>query len=153
LGDVDGKTAVSFGHVYRRGLGVQKLGDAFVKARYVGLAIVFVWFFVGGVTHFTNASMFVRIVPPYIPFAPQIVFVTGVFELLGAIGIWLPRWRQSAGNGLFLLTVCVTPANLYMWMHPRLFSNIHPELLFWRLPMQIALLACIWWATRAPRSL
>jgi len=122
-----------------------------VKLRYVGLALVFTWFAVGGVTHFTNADMFVRIVPPYVPSALTVVYISGVLELLGAIGLCLPRWRERAGIGLFVLTICVTPANVYMWVHPDLFANISPSLLFWRLPLQVALLACIWWSTRTPK--
>jgi len=118
------------------------------KLKLVGLAIVFIWFFVGGIGHFISAEMFVRIVPPYVPFALAAVYVSGVFELLGAIGIWIPRYRQWAGTGLFVLTICVTPANIYMWMNPQLFPTISPTLLAARLPVQLLLLACIWWSTR-----
>jgi uncharacterized membrane protein len=122
-----------------------------LQLRYLGLAVVFLWFFVGGIAHFTNASMFVRIVPPYVPFATAVVYVSGVLELLGAIGILLPTWRQWAGNGLLLLTVCVTPANVYMWLNAHLFPEISPQLLFWRLPLQVLLLFCVAWSTRTGR--
>ncbi|MEO7386106.1 MAG: DoxX family protein [Gammaproteobacteria bacterium] len=116
--------------------------------RYLGLALVFLYFFGGGVAHFVATDMFVKIVPPYIPFPLSAVYVSGVFEVLGAIGIWLPRWREWAGNGLLLLTVCVTPANVYMWMNPQLFPEMSQAALFWRLPLQVLLLALIWWSTR-----
>jgi uncharacterized membrane protein len=119
---------------------------------YLGLALIFVYFFGGGIAHFLSTEMFVRIVPPYIPFPRAAVYLSGVFELLGAVGICIPRWRQRAGNGLIALTVCVTPANVYMWMNPQLFPTMSEVLLFWRLPMQVALLALIWWATRARRA-
>jgi len=124
-----------------------------VTLRNVGLAFVFAWFLVGGVAHFTHTQTFVRIVPPYLPFALQVVYVSGVFELLGAVGICLPRWRQWAGNGLFVLTICVTPANVYMWMQPQLFPEISEAALGARLLVQALLLACIWWATRLPKVL
>ena len=114
--------------------------------------MVFLWFFIGGITHFTNPDMFVRIVPPYVPFAAAVVYVSGVFELLGAVGIWIPRWRQWSGNGLIALTICVTPANVYMWMNPQLFPNISETALGVRLIVQVLLIACIWWSTRAPRN-
>lgn len=119
--------------------------------RYAGLAIVFIWFFVGGIGHFRSAGTFASIVPPYVPFPLAVVYISGVFELLGAIGLCVPRWRQWAGNGLIALTICVTPANVYMWMHPQLFPTISPTLLFWRLPVQVLLLAVIWYSTREPR--
>ena len=118
------------------------------KLKWPGLTIVFLWFFVGGIAHFTSTEMFVRIVPPYVPLALAVVYISGVLEVLGAIGIWIPRWREWAGNGLIVLTICVTPANVYMWMHPELFTNISETLLGVRLIVQALLIACIWWSTR-----
>lgn len=122
------------------------------KLKWVGRAIVFLWFFIGGVAHFTSTEMFVRIVPPYVPGALAAVYVSGVFELLGAIGICIPRTREWAGNGLIALTICVTPANVYMWMNPHLFTNISETLLGVRLIVQVLLIACIWWSTRSQRA-
>ena len=116
--------------------------------KYFGLALVFVYFFGGGVGHFTATAMFERMVPPYIPLPREVVYLTGVLELLGAIGICLPQWRQKAGLGLMALTVCVTPANVYMWLNPSHFPTMSPTMLFWRLPLQLLLLALIWWATQ-----
>jgi uncharacterized membrane protein len=90
-------------------------------------------------------------VPPYVPLPLAAVYVTGVLELIGAVAIWVPRWRSWAGIGLMILTVCVTPANIYMWMNPELFPDISPSALGWRLVAQVVLLAVIWWSTR-PQS-
>ena len=122
------------------------------KWKYVGLAFVCLWFGYGGIGHFISTAFFVRIVPPYVPYPLAVVYVSGVFEILGAIGIWLPRWRKWAGNGLFALTIAVTPANIYMSMNPQLFPNISETVLTIRLFVQVLLLACIWWSTRPPRS-
>jgi len=116
--------------------------------KHVGLTVVFLWFAIGGVFHFLAAPAFARIVPPYVPFALEVVYVTGVLELLGAAALWFPRWRQWAGNALFVFTICVTPANLYMWMNPQLFPDVSETVLGVRLILQVLLLACIWWSTR-----
>jgi uncharacterized membrane protein len=113
-----------------------------------GLAIVFLWFFAGGITHFTDPDFFVAIMPPWIGWHLEIVYISGVFEVIGAIGILLPKFRQMAGNGLFLLTICVTPANLHMWMNPELFPDVPEAFLSGRLVVQVLLLALIWWSTR-----
>lgn len=116
--------------------------------RYACLAIVFLWFFSGGVGHFWSSDLFMSAVPPYIPLPRAVIYVSGAFELLGAIGVLVPRWRQWAGNGLIALTICVTPANVYMWMNPQRFPTLDESLLLWRLPLQVVLLAAIWWSTR-----
>jgi uncharacterized membrane protein len=116
--------------------------------RYLGLAVVFLWFAIGGVGHFLKPQMFVSVVPPYVPFPLEVVYITGVMELLGAIGVCLPRWRQRAGTALFIFTICVTPANIYMWMNAELFPGVSETALGVRLIIQVLLLACIWWSTR-----
>jgi uncharacterized membrane protein len=117
----------------------------------VGLVVVFLWFFVGGFFHFAATDIEMRIVPPSIPWTRAAVLVSGAFELLGAIGILVPVTRRAAGIGLFLLTIAVTPANVYMLQHAELF-NVPRWALIVRLPFQAALLALIVWSTwSAPR--
>jgi uncharacterized membrane protein len=116
----------------------------------LGLAFVFLWFMGGGIMHFVNPDFFVAIMPPYIGYHWEIVYISGVFEILGAIGILIPALRQWAGNGLMLLVVCVSPANIHMWLHPELFPEVPPAFLSIRLVVQVALLALIWWCTRMP---
>ncbi len=105
---------------------------------------------IGGIAHFTNTDFFVAIMPPYIGYHREIVYISGVFEILGAIGILIPALRQWAGNALLLLVLCVSPANIHMWLHPELFPEVPQAFLSIRLVMQVALLALIWWCTRMP---
>jgi uncharacterized membrane protein len=116
--------------------------------KYAGLGLVSLFFLIGGQAHFTQTPFFVSIVPPYVPMPLATVYLTGVLELIGAVAIWVPAWRSWAGIGLFALTVCVTPANVYMWMNPQLFPDISPAFLAWRLVAQVVLLAIIWGSTR-----
>jgi uncharacterized membrane protein len=116
----------------------------------IGLVLVFLWFLFGGVAHFSLTEVEMRIVPPAIPWPRAAVLISGVFELLGAVGILIPRTRRAAGIGLFLLTIAVTPANVYMLQHGELF-NVPRWALIVRLPFQVVLLALILWSTWAPR--
>ena len=116
------------------------------KARRLGLAFVFIWFFVGGLAHFVYTDAEMRIVPPYIPWPREAVWLSGGFELIGALGLLWPASRRAAGIGLFLLTIAVTPAHFYMLQRPELFGVPYWALIL-RLPMQLALLALIAWAT------
>ncbi|MDP9088410.1 MAG: hypothetical protein M3O26_06705 [Pseudomonadota bacterium] len=111
------------------------------------LVLVFLWFTIGGVAHFALTDAEMRIVPPFIPWPRAAVLVSGVFELLGAVGILIPVSRRAAGIGLFLLTLAVTPANVYMLQHSEAFSVPRWALIL-RLPFQVALLAMILWSTR-----
>ena len=119
-------------------------------AKNLGLAIVFLFFMGGGITHFTDPAFFESIMPPWIGFHTEIVYISGIFEILGAIGILLPSLRQWAGNGLILLVICVTPANIHMWLNPDLLPDVPPAFLTIRLIVQVGLLLLIWWSTRMP---
>ena len=122
------------------------------KSSRIGLAIVFLWFFIGGIAHFALTETEMRIVPPWVPWPREAVLLSGVFELLGAAGLLWRRTRRAAGWGLFALTLAVTPAHFYMLQRPDLFPSVPYWALVARLPLQVALLALIVWST-APRRL
>jgi uncharacterized membrane protein len=113
----------------------------------VGIIVVFLWFFVGGIAHFVATEAEMSIMPPYIPLPRLMVLISGFFELLGAAGLLLPATRRAAGLGLFALTIAVTPANIYMLQRPELF-HLPYWVLVVRLAVQVALLALIVWSTR-----
>lgn len=119
--------------------------------RRAGLVFVFLWFLIGGIAHFAATDLEMRIVPPWIPWPRTVVLVSGVLELAGAAGLlWRPT-RRLAGWGLFALTLAVTPANIYMLQQADQFPVPYWALVL-RLPLQVALLALIWWSTAPPRK-
>jgi uncharacterized membrane protein len=122
------------------------------RSRLAGLSFVFLWFFGGGIGHFAATGFFTSIVPPYIPWPLAAVYVSGVFELLGACGLLLPATRPWAGLGLFVLILCVTPANLWMLQHPELYPKFPPAALWLRMVIQVFLLWLVWTSTREPRA-
>jgi len=66
-----------------------------------------------GILHILHSHGFLAIMPPVIPFPREIVIVTGVCEIVGAVGLLIPRTQRLAGIMLALYAVCVWPANLY----------------------------------------
>ena len=74
------------------------------------------WFYaIAGYFHLANPEPFLQIMPPFVPAHGQVVFWTGVAELVGAAGLLQPfsrRLRQWAGIGLALYALCVWPANM-----------------------------------------
>lgn len=114
------------------------------------LVFVFLWFAIGGIAHFAATDLEMRIVPPYVPWPRAAVLISGACELLGAAGLLRARTRRLAGIGLFLLTLAVTPANVYMLQRAEAYDVPH-WLLVARLPLQAGLLALLAWiAWRAP---
>jgi uncharacterized membrane protein len=112
------------------------------------LALAFA-FVAAGTNHFVNPDFFVAIMPPYLPAHLELVYLSGVVEIAGGIGVLIPALRSLAGWGLVALLVAVFPANLHMALHPELFSDMTPFALYSRLPIQILFIAWAYWATRA----
>jgi uncharacterized membrane protein len=121
------------------------------RGKLIGLAIVFLWYLIGGIAHFAAQNLEVSIVPPYIPSPRAAVVVSGVFELLGALGLLYRPTRRAAGWGLCALTIAVTPVHIYMLERPELFAVPYWALVL-RLPLQAVLLALIAWCTTPPPS-
>lgn len=119
-----------------------------LRWKLAGRLFVFAWFFIGGISHFVITDFYLRIMPPYIPFHLACIYFTGVFELLGAIGIWVKQYRSLAGYGLMLLTAVVTLANVQMYQHAEMFPTIPLWVLIIRFPTQVLLLWIIWSTTR-----
>ena len=67
----------------------------------------------GFVLHFFRMQTTASMIPPGFPAPHLLVIVTGVFEILGAVGLFVPAWRRVAGLCLVLLMIAVFPANIY----------------------------------------
>ena len=115
---------------------------------YWGRIALAVFFVVAGINHFVHAGFYIAIVPPGLPAPAALVSLTGVLEILGGVGVLVPRVRRAAGWGLILLLLAVYPANLYMAIHPDHFPRYPAVALYARLPFQLLFIAWTWWATQ-----
>ncbi|PSB29754.1 DoxX family protein [Chlorogloea sp. CCALA 695] len=106
-----------------------------------------------GIIHFFRAEQFARIVPPIFPTYPS-VYISGVFEILGGIGLLIPSVSVAAAWGLIALFIGVFPANIYMAVHNIKLDGVpQNQLLYWgRLPLQAVLIAWAWWYTKHPKQ-
>ena len=111
-----------------------------------------VFFIAAGVNHFVSPALYLKIMPPYLPWHLPLVYLSGVLEVMLGIMVLLPRFRRVAAWGLIALLVAVSPANVQMALHPGLYPEIHPALLWARLPLQLVLMAWAYWYTKASKS-
>jgi uncharacterized membrane protein len=108
----------------------------------------------GGVAHFTITDTYVAMMPEALPWHRPLVYVSGVFEILGGLGLILPQTRRLAAWGLVALLLAVFPANVNMAINHIPFGDYDtPVWALWaRLPLQAVFLAWAWWYTRPERS-
>jgi uncharacterized membrane protein len=119
-----------------------------MTGRRIGLAVVILYFLAGGIALFIFSAAEIRIIPPYVPYPRAANAIAGFFEILGALGLMIPFSRRAAGAGLILLTICVTPANVYMLQNAAQFPDIPVWALAVRLPLQVLLVVLIGWSSR-----
>lgn len=103
-----------------------------------------------GITHFTVADQYVRIVPPQLPNPLGLVYLSGFYEILGGIGLLVPPLSQPAAWGLIALFIAVYPANINMAVNHIKIDHIPDSNLLQaiRLPLQAVLIAWAWWYTK-----
>lgn len=103
-----------------------------------------------GVLHFVAADTFLGMMPPWVPWHLAMVYISGVFEVLGGLGLILERTRRAAGWGLIALYLAVFPANVHMAVHNVSFDGqpLSPAILWGRLPFQLLFIAWAYWVSR-----
>jgi uncharacterized membrane protein len=100
-----------------------------------------VFFVVAGAAHFVRPDIYMRIMPPYLPWHRGLIYLSGLCELALGVLLLIPRFSVLAAWGLIALLIAVFPANVHMAMNPRSYSAISPLLLWLRLPLQGVLIA------------
>lgn len=117
--------------------------------RRVSIYLLALLFVLAGALHFVRPETYARIMPPFLPWPMALVYLSGVAEIVGGLGLLVPRLRRWAGVWLIAVLVAVFPANIYMAVAPEEAGfGIDPLWLWLRLPLQALLIAWVWWASR-----
>lgn len=134
-----------------RGLGaagVDALSSWAAATRYA-LAVMFVF---TASAHFTSMKEdLIRMMPKAVPYPRQIVFLTGILEIFGAIGLLIPQLQRAAGIGLVLFLIAVFPANIHAARTEVTLRGKPATPLWLRLPMQLVYIGLVWWSTQIAR--
>ena len=97
-----------------------------------------IFYVIVGIKHFIEPEYFLNIVPPYLPYHIELVYMSGLFEILFGLLILFPKYRYYGAIGLILLLVAVFPANIYLAQSKEAQEDIGAtqEIATWRLPIQ-----------------
>jgi uncharacterized membrane protein len=102
-------------------------------------------FVLSGALHFIIPKTYKRIVPPYLPAPEALVYVSGVAEMAGGLGLMTRSKRRLAGYWLIATLLAVFPANVHMALHPDDFPKVPggSGALWARLPFQAVFIAWV----------
>jgi len=112
------------------------------------MAAFYIW---AGVNHFRVPEFYTAIMPPYLPWHLELVYLSGVAEILCGVGLLIPRTRVLAAWATIALLVAVFPANLHVALNNVPMAGRTEGLGIWnwvRLPFQFLFIAWAWWYTR-----
>lgn len=130
-------------------LGVAALRD-WAAATRVGLAVMFCF---TAAAHFNSMRPdLIAMVPPFVPNPGFIVTFTGICEILGAIGLLVPRTRRIAAAALIVFLLAVLPANIHAAQTGVTLRGAPPTPIVPRIALQALFIVLLWWSgIRAPR--
>jgi uncharacterized membrane protein len=116
--------------------------------RVAGRGALVVMFLFTGTSHFTSMKYdFATMIPPPLPNDLWVVYLAGMFEIAGAVGLLIPRTRKLAGICLVLLLVALFPANVYAALSEIPLRGEAATPLWIRTPMQLLYIGMVWWTS------
>jgi uncharacterized membrane protein len=106
------------------------------KRARVGLSVFFIF---TGLGHFIRTQAMAAMLPPNVPYRIELVYLTGILELLGAIGVWIPGLTRLTGLLLILMLIAILPSNIYSAINRVDFGGHEagPVYLLVRIPFQL----------------
>ena len=119
----------------------------FLKASRIALSVMFVF---TGFSHFVYAEGMAMMLPSFLPFRPMIIYITGIIEMILALGIFSDKKRLTGMlAGIFL--IAVLPCNIYAaYLQVNIVTAKYDgEGLFsllYRVPIQFFFIYCIYWS-------
>ncbi len=122
--------------------------------RWVKLALrvlLGAFFVLGGINHFRDADFYLPMMPPYLPYHLELIYLSGVAEIALGVAVLIPQTRRLAAWGLILLLIAIFPANIHVAVYDVPIGGATEGAGVWnwvRLPFQLVLIAWAWWYTR-----
>ena len=103
-----------------------------------------------GVRHFIDPDFFVAIMPDYLPYHLEAVYISGAFEIILGGMLFFKKSRWIAGWGLIALLFAVFPANVYLAQNETAQQtvNISQITAIIRLPFQVLFIGLAYWHTK-----
>ena len=118
-----------------------------IIAKYILIIISSIFYVLVGIKHFIDPNFFLAIVPPYLPYHLELVYISGLFEILFGVMILFPKYRYWGSVGLIILLIAVFPANIYLFQREEAQRAIGAtqEIATWRLPVQGIFILVAYW--------
>ncbi|WP_378183585.1 DoxX family protein [Aquimarina sp. SS2-1] len=100
-------------------------------------------FILAGIFHLIKPKAFMRIMPLYIPYHKQFVYLSGIAEILAGVGLLFSSTKFLSIWAIILMLIVFFPVHLHMLLNKKASLNLPKSLLILRIFLQFGL---IYWA-------
>lgn len=108
-------------------------------------------FFAGGFAlHLLATDKLVAITPDWVPYPREVVLITGMIELAGAVALLVPRLRRATGIALAIYVIAVWPAN-FKHAFAHIVTPPIPDSWWYHAPRLALQPVIAWWALFSTR--
>ena len=119
----------------------------FVFAGNLAMSVMLLFTAIG---HFAFSKGMTMMLPGFIPFKKEIIYTTGLIEILAATGLFIPSYRQLTSVLLIVFFILILPANIYAAVkkvdyQKGTYEGSGANYLWFRVPMQLFLIAWVWY--------
>jgi uncharacterized membrane protein len=102
--------------------------------------------------HFLFTEGMAMMIPDFLPFKKELVYFTGLIEIMAAIGLHVPQFRLVTAWLLILFFVLIIPANIKASMEQIDYQNATfegngLEYLWFRIPLQILFIGWVYFSS------
>lgn len=94
--------------------------------------------------HFSKTAEMVQSMPDFLPYKIQLVYFTGIIEIVAAIGLLINKTAKITSIVLIVFFITILPANVIGSLKEVKLGGMEngPAYLFFRIPLQLFF---IWW--------
>ncbi len=121
-----------------------------------GLKILLVAFWViAGVNHFVNPNFYTNLMPGYLPWHLELVYLSGITEIIAGVLVAFPRTMKWGAWFIYAHLIVFMMVHLHMLDYASTkFAEISIVALWVRLPVQVLFALWAWWCTQpdTPRA-
>ena len=107
-------------------------------------------FIITGSMHFSNPARFLAMMPPFLPWPLDLIYLSGALEILGGVGLAMRATRRLAAFGLTALLLAIFPANIHVALSGGSVEGLPAAgWYYWvRLPFQFVYIGWALWCSR-----
>ena len=112
----------------------------------IAMAVMMVFTSIG---HFIYTRGMAMMLPSFIPFKKEVVYLTGMLEIASAAGLLIPATRTITAWLLIIFFTVLTPANInaaikHLNMEKGTYDGSGPKYLWFRVPLQVLFIVWVY---------